>query len=157
MSAFCNNCGAAAGGASFCASCGSSIGATTNTFQTPTSSYQSGSSSNSTAMWAHLGGLLTGFIVPLIIRSTETARRDRYVRDQSTEALNFQLQWLILTVGLSIVVFILAIPTLGLALLLFVPLGFVPILVLIFGIMASVASSRGEDYRYPMMFIRLVK
>jgi uncharacterized Tic20 family protein len=157
MSAFCNNCGAAANGAAFCANCGSSIGVTANTYQAPGNTYQPANSSNSTAMWAHIGGLLTSFIVPLIIRSTETARRDRYVRDQSTEALNFQLQWIILSVGLSLAIFILSIPTLGIALLLFVPLSFLPILIIIFGIMASVAASRGENYRYPMMFFRLVK
>ena len=157
MSAFCNNCGAAANGAAFCANCGSSIGVTANAFQAPGNTYQSGNSSNSTAMWAHIGGILTSFIVPLIIRSTDTARRDRYVREQSTEALNFQLLWLILSVGLSLAILLLSIPTFGVALLLFVPLSFLPILIIIFGIMAAVAASRGENYRYPMMFFRLVK
>ena len=157
MSAFCNNCGAAASGAGFCANCGSSIGVAANSFEAPGNTYHSGSSANSTAMWAHIGGILTSFIVPLIIRSTESARRDRYVRDQSTEALNFQLQWIILSLGLSLVILLLSIPTLGLALLLFIPLSFVPILLIVFGIMASVAASRGENYRYPMMFFRLVK
>ena len=157
MSALCNTCGAAANGADFCANCGSSIGVTANTFQAPGNTSQSGNSSNSTAMWAHIGGILTGFIVPLIIRSTDTAKRDRYVREQSTEALNFQLLWRILSVGLSLVILLLSIPTLGVALLLFVPLSFLPILIIIFGIMAAVAASRGENYRYPMMFFRLVK
>ncbi len=149
MSAFCANCGAAAGGASFCANCGSSIGSANN-FQAPNNSYQAGNPSTSTAMWAHLGGLLAGFLVPLIIRSTDSARRDRYVFEQSTEALNFQLHWMLINFG----VLILGVITCGIGWFLYLATGIIP---LVLGIMASVAVSRGENYRYPLMMFRLIK
>lgn len=156
MSAFCNNCGAAAGGASFCANCGSAIGMATNNFQAPNNSYQQGNSyqagnpSTSTAMWAHLGGLLAGWLVPLIIRSTDAARRDRYVYEQSTEALNFQLHWMLINFGVLIVGAI----TCGIGWFLYLATGIIPF---VLGIMASVAVSRGENYRYPLMMFRLIK
>lgn len=150
MSAFCNNCGAAAGGASFCANCGSSIGMANNSFQAPNNSYQQGSPSTSTAMWAHLGGLLAGFLVPLIIRTTDSARRDRYVYEQSTEALNFQLHWMLINLG----VFIIGSLTCGIGWFLYLASVTIPF---VLGIMASVAVNRGENYRYPLMMFRLVK
>ena len=158
MSAFCNNCGAAAGGASFCANCGSSIGMANNSFQAPNNSYQSGGSSTSAAMWAHLGGLLAfffgglllGWIPGLIIRGSSSGQRDRYVFEQATEAVNFHLQWLIINVALIFVTVI----TCGIGGILYLV---TVLLVLIFGIMASAAASRGENFRYPMMFLRLVK
>ena len=109
-------------------------------------------------MWAHLGGLLAfffggmlfGWVPPLIIRGGATARGDRYVYEQATEALNFHLQWLIINIALIIVTVI----TCGIGGILYLVSYVLPI---IFGIMASVASSRGENYRYPMMFFRIVK
>ena len=150
MSAFCNNCGAAAGGASFCANCGSAIGMATNNFQAPNNSYPSGGQSNSTAMWAHLGGVLAGWLVPLIIRSTDSSRRDRYVYEQATEALNFQLHWMLINLG----VLILGALTCGFGWFLYLGTGIIP---LVLGIMASVAVNRGENYRYPLMMFRLIK
>ena len=160
MSAYCNNCGAAAQGASFCASCGSAIGqsAPNAGFQAQGAAYPSAGNSVSNGMWAHLGGLLAfffggmvlGWVPPLIIRGSASAQNDRYVYDQATEALNFQLQWLIINAGLIVV----SIITCGIGSLLYIVSWALPI---IFGIMASVASSRGENYRYPMMFMRLVK
>ena len=158
MSAFCNNCGAAAGGASFCPNCGSSIGMASSNFQAPNNSYQGGNPSTSTAMWAHLGNLfafvfsamMLGWIPSLIIRGSATAQRDRYVFEQATEALNFQLQWLLVNVGLIVVTVI----TCGIGGILYFATW---LLVVIFGIMASAATSRGENFRYPMMFFRLIK
>ena len=144
-------------GASFCASCGSAIGqaAPNAGFQ---NSYPAAGNSISAAMWAHLGGLLAfffggmlfGWVPPLIIRGGATTRGDRYVYEQATEALNFHLQWLIINIALIIVTVI----TCGIGGILYLVSYVLPI---IFGIMASVASSRGENYRYPMMFFRIVK
>ena len=157
MSAYCNNCGAAAMGASFCASCGSAIGQSAPNAGFQTSGPAAGNSI-STAMWAHLGGLLAfffggmilGWVPPLIIRGGATARGDRYVYEQATEALNFHLQWLIINAALIVV----AVITCGIGSILYVV---TYVLVIIFGIMSSVATARGESYRYPMMFFRLVK
>jgi uncharacterized Tic20 family protein len=159
MADYCSNCGASSSGASFCPSCGASTGGF--------SSQQSNSNTNmgyapigntSTAMWAHLGGLLAyffggtvfGWIPPLIIRTSVAARQDRYVYEQATEALNFHLQWLIIDAGLLVITFI----TCGIGGFLYLP---AVILVVVFGIMATVATSSGQNYRYPMMMFRLVK
>ncbi len=157
MAAYCSNCGASNTGASFCASCGSAQA--TNAPSQPTYTNTNYSSGNaSAAMWAHLGGLLAfffggmilGWVPPLVIRGSETARRDPYVFGQATEALNFHLQWLIINFALIVVTVI----TCGIgAFLYFVTL----LLVIIFGVMASVATSSGQTYRYPMMLFRIVK
>jgi uncharacterized Tic20 family protein len=105
-------------------------------------------------MWAHLGGVLVGlafgWIPALIIRGSATAQRDPYVREQATEALNFQLLWLIINVAVSI----LGVLTCGIGFFLYIGSLLLPF---IFGIMASVATSSGQNYRYPMMMFRLVK
>lgn len=160
MAVYCSNCGAASNGGSFCASCGasnSSASAPSQPTYTNTNHSTSPSNSNNVAMWAHLGGLLAGFLVPLIIRSTETARRDRYVLDQATEALNFHLHWMLVSIGLFIGISIITVVTFGLGAVLYFVCFIPSILILVFGIMASVAASRGENYRYPMMMFRLVK
>jgi uncharacterized Tic20 family protein len=117
-----------------------------------------GSNSNQLAMWSHLGGLFFGFIPALVIRSTDAARRDPYVFAQATEALNFQLHWLIVSIGSVVFGSILTAVTFGIGGLIFIPLFLaIGVAVLIFPILAAVATSRGDSYRYPMMFFRLVK
>lgn len=109
-------------------------------------------------MWAHLGGLFFGFLPALIIRNTDTARRDPFVFEQATEALNFQLHWLILVIGSAFVGGIITAVTFGLGAIIFVPLLLaIGLALLILPILASVATSSGQSYRYPMMMFRLVK
>ncbi len=92
------------------------------------------------AMLSHLLGLFTGFIGPLVIyliKKDESA----YVRQQSAEALNFQI-----TVFIAYMVsFVLMLILIGF-LLFFVVL----IASLILMIMAAMAANRGENYRYPV-------
>ena len=94
---------------------------------------------------AHLGGLFLGFIAPLIVllaKGTESP----YTRAQAVEALNFQI-----TLAIAYLVAIISLIVLiGFVLLPLVAIGHV-----VFGILASVASSRGELYRYPLN-VRLV-
>jgi len=100
------------------------------------------------AMLAHLGGIILGFIAPLIVWAIYKDR-DQFLKDQSTEALNFQITVLI---GYLAAV-ILTAATLHL-------LGFLPYLIwvgnLVFCIIAGMAANRGEAYRYPFA-LRLVK
>ena len=93
---------------------------------------------------------MIGWVPPLIIRGSATAQRDPYVREQATEALNFQLQWLIIDAALLILTVI----TCGIGGFLYLP---AVLIVLIFGIMGSVATSSGQNFRYAMLFIKLVK
>jgi uncharacterized Tic20 family protein len=115
------------------------------------------------AMFAHLsalaGGLLTSavggwgvFIGPLAIWLIKKDTM-KFVDDQGKEALNFNI-----TVAIAcFALLLLSIVTLGVGLILAIPLWFViGIGWLVLTIIAAVKSSNGEFYRYPMT-LRLVK
>ncbi|WTL69482.1 DUF4870 domain-containing protein [Streptosporangium sp. NBC_01495] len=91
-------------------------------------------------MLAHLLGLLTSFVGPLVLY---LAKKDEspYVRDQAAEALNFQLTVLIAYVVSWVLAFVL----IGFVLMFFLWIGSI-----IMTIIAAVAANRGERYRYPM-------
>jgi uncharacterized Tic20 family protein len=94
---------------------------------------------------AHLGGLFLGFVAPLVVMLVKGSESP-YTRAQAVEALNFQITLAIayLMAAISLIVLI------GFLLLPLVVVGH-----LVFGILASVASGRGELYRYPLT-LRLV-
>jgi uncharacterized Tic20 family protein len=98
------------------------------------------------AMLAHLGGILFGFLAPLIVWLIKKDQSP-FVEDQSKEALNFQITLLIGYVigGATTMVCV------G-----FIILPIVWIVGLVFGIMGSMAAYKGEAYRYPFN-IRLIK
>ncbi|WP_402469265.1 DUF4870 domain-containing protein [Isoptericola aurantiacus] len=99
---------------------------------------------------AHAGGIVVGFIAPLIVW---LVYRDRSARldHQAKEALNFQLTLLIAYVGFPIVFgFIAVIPIIGLISVLGGLLVFAAwVCAVIFGILGAVAASRDEAYTYP--------
>lgn len=112
--------------------------------------------------WALLGHLsaLSAFVVtgigcvlgPLIIW---LVKRDTlpFAADQAKEALNFNITVLIAAAGLVLF----SIITVGIGLLLTVPLGFALFFYwLIFTIVAAVNANNGVRYRYPMT-LRLVQ
>jgi hypothetical protein len=97
------------------------------------------------ALFAHLGGVLVSFIVPLVIFLLYKDR-SAFLRDQAAEALNWQIT---LAIG-YLISFILVFVLIGLLLL--------PVLAicsLVFGIIGAIAANRGERYRYPFA-VRLV-
>ncbi len=98
------------------------------------------------ALLCHLLGFFTCFIGPLVIWLIKKDD-DPFIDQQGKEALNFQIT---VTIA-SIVAGFLTVICIGAILL---PL--IGILDLIFVIMACVASSKGEAYRYPVS-IRLIK
>ena len=98
------------------------------------------------AMFAHLGGIIIGFIAPLIIMLTK-GNEDAFVKDQAVEALNFQITLAIAYVVSSVLIFVL----IGLLL-----LPIVWIVSIVLSIMGGMAANRGEAYRYPFA-LRLVK
>lgn len=116
------------------------------------------------AMFAHLsallGGLLTAgwafsigcFIGPLVIWMMKKETMP-FVDDQGKEALNFNI-----TLGIVfLALLILSIVTLGIGLLLTVPLMIIfGIAWLVLTIIASIKANNGETYRYPFA-LRLVK
>jgi uncharacterized Tic20 family protein len=97
-------------------------------------------------MLAHLGGIVLGFIAPLIVLLVE-GPKSPYTRHHAVEALNFQITIVIAYIVSSILLAVF----IG-----FVLLPLVWIYNLIFCILAGVAANRGDTYRYPAT-LRLVK
>lgn len=101
-------------------------------------------------MWAvlgHLAGFISNFILPLVLWLV-LRERGAFVEDQTKEALNYQITLIILGVVFTVVTVV----TFGIGGFLFLYY----IAAIVFMIMAAVAASRGEAYRYPLC-LRLVK
>lgn len=109
------------------------------------------------ALAAHVGSLVSawfalGLLCPLVIWLIFRDRSE-YVRRHAVESLNFQISLLIY----SAVAVIIGMVTLGLGLLVIIPLAVVAgIAVLVLIILATVAAAEGRDYRYPVT-IRMVR
>jgi uncharacterized Tic20 family protein len=113
------------------------------------------------AVAAHLGSLVAayialGFLGPLLVlllKGGESA----FVRSHAVESLNFQISMLIYASVATVVAFVAALLTLGLALFPIIPLALVlAVVYLVLVIVASVRASSGEHYRYPLT-LRLVR
>ena len=106
-------------------------------------------------LWAtliHVGGIIIGFISPLI-GYLVLKDRSSFVREHSRTALNFQITMAAAQVANFIVGIILGIVTLGLwgivQLLVSLAIG---IVVIVFSIVAAIAANKGEMYKYPLSF-----
>jgi hypothetical protein len=100
-------------------------------------------------LWAtlsHVGGIVFGFLAPLVIWLV-FRERSRFVEDQGKEALNFQILVTIAYVVGSITTVLL----IG-----FVILPLAWIAAVVFGIMGAIAANRGDLYRYPFNW-RIIK
>ncbi|MDQ2972259.1 MAG: DUF4870 domain-containing protein [Rhodanobacteraceae bacterium] len=99
------------------------------------------------ALITHLSGIIFSFIVPLIVWLIHKDRTDKaFLNGQAKEALNFQITILIGYVISWILIFVF----IGILL-----WWLVWIVNLIFCILAAVAVSKGESYRYPFA-LRLI-
>ena len=98
------------------------------------------------SMLAHLGGIIIGFIAPLIVMLTK-GNESPYIRYHAVEALNFQI---LIAIG-YVISSVLTIVIIGI-------IGFfvLPIVSIIFSVIAGLAANKGEAYRYPLS-IRMVK
>lgn len=102
--------------------------------------------SRTMALLAHILGIFSSFLVPLIIWLIKK-EEDAFVEDQAKEALNFQIT---IMIGWFVAV-----------VLSFVAIGFLlfPVLMvgnLVLGIIAGMKANDGIAYRYPFT-IRLIK
>ena len=93
------------------------------------------------SLFAHIGGLLTTFIAPLVIFLIYRDR-DPFIRRHALQALNFQI---IIAIGYFLS-----------SLLMVVVIGFLTyplffILSVVFSIIAAMAANKGEEYTYPMV------
>ena len=102
--------------------------------------------SKNMAMLCHLLGLFTNFVGPLILWLIKKDE-DKFVDSQGKEALNFQITVIIAGIASGILSFVCIGFLLAIA---------VSICDLVFCILACVATSKGENYRYPVS-LRLVK
>lgn len=98
------------------------------------------------AMLGQLGGIILGFIAPLIVMLV-FGPRNAFVKKESTEALNFQITVLI---G-YLVSFVLMFVFIG-----FILFFVVWILAIVFCVIAGMKNNQGIEYRYPIN-IRFVK
>jgi uncharacterized protein len=103
------------------------------------------------AMLSHLAPFVLAIIGPLIIRQTE-GEKNRYVKHHATEALNFQLTILTSIFVSFIFGAIVAAATQqpGFFFLGFLTYGACVLTGLVFTILAAIATSRNEWYRYPI-------
>jgi hypothetical protein len=110
------------------------------------------------AMGVHLTALAGAFmggvgswVGPLVIWIIKR-EEDPFVAEHAREGLNFNITMAILVA----VAFVLAFLTLGIGLIVIIPVGVViAILWLVWTIQAAVAASRGQTYRYPLS-LRLI-
>jgi uncharacterized Tic20 family protein len=103
------------------------------------------------ALAAHLGSFLAayvalGFLCPLIVLLVK-GNESPFIRSHAVESLNFQITAAILTIIFVILIFV----VIGIFLLIALGIAYVVLV-----IMATVAASRGELYRYPLS-LRFVK
>ena len=98
------------------------------------------------AMLAHLLGIFSGFIGPLVLWLVKREQAS-FVGEQAREALNFQIT-MALAFFASVILAILIIGALLIPLLLMVNF--------IFSLLGATAASQGKRYRYPLS-LRLVK
>jgi uncharacterized protein len=113
--------------------------------QSPQTPPPPASDANTLAMLAHLLGIFTGFVGPLIIWLVK--KEVPFVEDQAKEALNFQITVAIAAVASGLLSFI------GIGCIIY-PV--VAIGNLVFCIMACVKAKDGIAYRYPIA-LRLIK
>lgn len=107
-------------------------------------------------MLVHLLGLLTGFIGVLILWLIKKDQ-SKFVDFHGREALNFMISMLIYSVVLIVPGVIIAIMTMGVGMLLLIPLLLLlGVAQLVCEIMACIAANRGEWHRYPFT-IRLIR
>lgn len=121
---------------------GGNNGNNNNIYQPPNANDSSSAPSKddcNIAMLAHLLGIFFGFLAPLVIWLVKKDE-SRFISEQAKEALNFQVTMTIAAFISGMLMFIL----IG-----FLLLPAVFIINFIFCIIAAIAASKGESYRYP--------
>lgn len=135
---FCLDCGARPmAGSGFCPACGAATTAMTE-ICTKCGARVAGRGDNTLPVLAHILGLFTGWLGPLIILLVTKEER---VKNHARMALNWQLSFIIYSIVSGILI---------LAFIGFVLLGVIFVLDVIFCIMAAVKAGRGELWKYPL-------
>ncbi len=104
------------------------------------------------ALIAHFGGIIVGFIAPLVALLVKGGESPT-VRAHAVEALNFQITWNVAAIVAQIIAVCSAFMTFG-------ALFFLPLLcwgvIVVFSVIAGLKANEGQLYTYPVT-IRLVK
>ncbi|MDR2722208.1 MAG: DUF4870 domain-containing protein [Cellulomonadaceae bacterium] len=98
------------------------------------------------SLWSHVGGLLTGFVVPLILWLM-FKDRSAFAGEHAKEALNFQIV-------VAIALFVSSLLTIAFIGFVLIPAVFV--IDIIFAVQGAMAGNRLQPYRYPWTF-RFIK
>ncbi len=125
----------------------------------PVAQTQQQSNERNLALLAHLGPLLgLSVIAPaIVLYKANEGQPSPWLRHHAVESLNFNLAFLLAYFGLFFLTFVIAIVTLGFGLFVMVPVLMAMVVgSIIMSIIATVAASKGEWYRYPVT-IRFIK
>lgn len=98
------------------------------------------------ALLCHIGTFFGGFILPLVVYLIKKDE-SKFITEHAKESLNFQISIFIYIIGSFVLAFIF----IG-----FILMFAVGVMALITVIMATIAASKGEHYKYPLC-IRLIK
>ncbi|MFD0773662.1 DUF4870 domain-containing protein [Streptomonospora algeriensis] len=102
--------------------------------------YMPSSDDRTMALLAHIGGIFTSWVLPLILYLVKKDESP-YVRHQAAQAFNFQMTMFI---G-QLVSYLLMVLIIG-----FITIFAVVACAIIFAVIAAVASNKGEWYKYPI-------
>lgn len=104
----------------------------------------------------HVLGLFFGFVPSLIIYFIKKDESE-YLKKLTTEALNFQITYIIYSFGYAIFSSIFDVITFGFGLIITIPLMFILLgAFYVFGILAAIDAHKGKIYNFPFI-IRLIK
>lgn len=135
---FCLECGARpTAGSVFCPACGATTTPMTE-ICIKCGARVAGQTNNTLPVLAHILGLFTSWLGPLIILLVASEER---IKNHARMALNWQLSLIIYSIVSSVLILVFV----G-----FVLLGVLLVLDLIFCIMAAVKAGRGELWKYPL-------
>jgi uncharacterized Tic20 family protein len=121
----------------------------------PTPAAPQGYSTSEEKTWAliaHFGGIIVGFIAPLVALLVKGGDSPT-VRAHAVEALNFQITWNAIAILAQVIAVCSAFMTFGA--LFFLPLVAWAVIV-VFSVIAGLRANEGQLYTYPMT-LRLVK
>lgn len=116
--------------------------------------WQPSESERTTAMWTHIGALFIGFLplIMFLVKKDESP----FVREHTRQGLNAWITNMIATFAASFVLgiigFILALVTFGFGIFIVYFACLIPLVYVVFYIIAAIAANKGEGYKFPLTF-----
>lgn len=116
--------------------------------------WQASESDRTTALWTHIGALFVAFLplIMFLVKKDESA----FVREHARQGLNAWITNAIATFAATFVLvilgFLLALVTFGLGFFIVYFAFLIPLVYMVFYIIAAVAANKGEGYKFPLTF-----